>query len=99
MFTEPEFRQPWFHIISVREKTGRSMADIAKGICVERSVTLGSIRGSRGYRRVIDARRAIIAKIYEERPDLSSSQVAAFLGCDGSTVRHIWRDLRAVEAA
>lgn len=98
MFTETEFRQPWFRIISVREKSGRSMADIAKDILQQHCVNLATVRGPRGNRRVVEARRAVITKIYEERPDLSSNQVAAFLGCDGSSVRHLWRGLRAMEA-
>lgn len=99
MFTESEFRKPWFRIVSVREKSGRSMADIAREICAEYGVTLAQVRGSRCFRRIVEARKAIITKVYDERPDLSSSQVAVFLCCDGSAVRHLWRDLRALEAA
>ena len=99
MLTQPEFKKPWFSIVSVREKSGRSMADIAREICAEYGVTLAQVRGSRGFRRIVEARKAIITKVYDERPDLSSSQIAVFLCCDGSTVRHLWRDLRVLEAA
>lgn len=98
MFTEPEFRKPWFRILSVREKSGRSIADIAKEVCTEFDVPVADVRGPRTYSEALKARREFMTRVFYERPDLSSNQVAIFLNKEGSTVRHFWRGLRAMEA-
>lgn len=87
-------REPWFRIIEVREPSGRSIADIAKQAANEFGMRLSDMRDRR-YPSARSARRRALQMIRTERRDLSSSQVAAFFGMEGSTVRHVWRRFEA----
>ena len=89
MFVE-EFRKPWFEILEVIEPRGRSMADIAMRVAARFNTNVSEIRGRRQTQRIAAARRAFCRAVYRERPDLSTSVVADFLGRDRSTVRHMW---------
>lgn len=90
-------REPWFRIVSVSERGGRSMADIVKDVAESRGLTVEDLRGWRNTKPIATARHVAWEQIRVERPDLSSSQVARYFRRDGSTVRHRW--LRMERAA
>lgn len=91
-------KKPWFSIIDVTEKRGRSMADIAAEVAREHRVSLTELRGERHLKYVCAARMEAMVKVRAERPDLSSAQVAAYFNRDPSTVRHTWRKAEAQAA-
>jgi chromosomal replication initiation ATPase DnaA len=83
------FREPWFSIIEVHEPTGRSMADIAAEVAAEHGVEVSRLRGPEQTYNVNAARHAAIRRVSQERPNLSSGQIARFFCRDGSTIRHV----------
>jgi chromosomal replication initiation ATPase DnaA len=82
------FREPWFSIIEVHESTGRSMADIAAEVAAEHGVEVAALRGSSQANEITWVRRAAFRRIHQERPDLSSGQIARYFHREGSSVRH-----------
>lgn len=89
-------KRPWFKIIAIEP---RPVSEIAREVCDEFGISVEQIKGARRYREIVDARVEAYRRIYRERPDLSSGQVASFFRVDGSVIRHFWRDVRAGEAA
>ncbi|MER9814277.1 helix-turn-helix domain-containing protein [Mesorhizobium sp. M0129] len=64
------------------------IAEVAR----EHNVRPGDIVGQARSRRITAARRAAMARVHIERPDLSSTVVGRFFGDrDHSTVLHAWR--------
>lgn len=85
------WREPFFHILDVTETQGRSIADIAAEVSIECGVNLRVMRSPLMIEHIIAARDKALARIRQERPDLSSRQVAAYFNRDPSAVRHSWR--------
>jgi chromosomal replication initiation ATPase DnaA len=73
----------------------RSLKQIAEEIAAEYGVTVDELRGPRQWKALCNARIAFYVRAYAERPDLSSNQVGLFIGREGSTIRHAWRQARA----
>ena len=83
--------KPWFSIIDVVEARGRSIADIAAEVAHECKVDLRIMRSAVVLTHVLAARDKALARIRQERPDLSSRHVAAYFHRDPSSIRHSWR--------
>lgn len=88
------FREPWFEILEVCDTRGRSMPDIAAECIRRHHVSLKEMRGPGQSGYVAKARRATLAAIVGERPDLSSGQIGHFLNRDPSTIRHLILKIR-----
>jgi hypothetical protein len=84
-------RDPWFSIIDVTEGRGRSIADIAAEVARECRVDLRVMRSALMLTHVLAARDKALARIRQERPDLSSRHVAEYFRRDSSSIRHSWR--------
>ncbi|RWL14867.1 MAG: hypothetical protein EOR57_31470 [Mesorhizobium sp.] len=84
-------REPWFHILDVTEARGRSIADIASEVALECGVDLCVMRSPLMLDHIVAARDKALARIRQERPDLSSRYVADYFHRDSSTIRHSWR--------
>ena len=92
-------KKPWFRIIGVYEGGKRSMADIAAEVARDRGIGLHEMRGEAKPGYVVDARFEAYRRIRQERPNLSSSQVAAYFNKEPSSIRHAWRRQHAMENA
>lgn len=88
MNTQPTFTKPWFRVVSVHEKMGTSMADIAMDVARDCGIRLADMRTNCRRKHVVRARWEAYRRIRTERPDLSSAQIAMFFGVEGSSVRH-----------
>lgn len=86
-------REPWFRILDVTEDRGRSIADIAAEVALESGVNLRVMRSPLMLDHILAARDKALARIKQERPDLTSSQVGAYFRRDPSVVRHHWRKM------
>jgi chromosomal replication initiation ATPase DnaA len=56
-------------------------------------VSLVELRGARQSMRLRQVRREALEAVWLERPDLSSGQVAKYFNREGSTVRHMVRNV------
>jgi chromosomal replication initiation ATPase DnaA len=90
-------RKPWFSIIEVIERSGRSLADIVGEVAREHEVSLVDLRGNRQPARLRVVRKEVVRRVWSERPDLSSSQIGKFLNRDPSAIRKLIS--RAIGAA
>lgn len=87
-------REPFFRILEVIEAKGRSIADITGEVADQHGIHIQVLRSPLMLDHIAAARHEAIAKIMIERPDLSSSRVAAYFNRDPSTIRHRWRRAR-----
>lgn len=89
------FRDPWFRIIEVVEPQGLSLADIVKQVAQRHRTTVERVRSGDRSHKLAAARREIYQRAKRERPDLTSAQIAIFMGKESSVVRHVWRQMEA----
>jgi chromosomal replication initiation ATPase DnaA len=82
-------RKPWFSIIEVIERSGRSLADIVGEVAREHEVSLDDLRSNRQPPVLRAVRREVVKRVWRERPDLSSTQIGRFLNRDASSIRHL----------
>jgi hypothetical protein len=87
-------RKPFFRILEVREPEGRSIADITAEVAAERRIHIQVLRSPLMLAHILAARDEAITRIMQERPDIPSSQVAAYFNRDPSTIRYSWRRAR-----
>lgn len=92
-------KAPWFSIIDVTERRGRSMADIVADVAAEYGVKVAVMRSPLLLDHIVAARDAALARIRQERPDLGSARVAEFFNRDPSSIRYSWRRSARKEAA
>lgn len=93
---QAELPKPWFRIIEVRERSGLSLADIARQEADRAGVRLADMRGPCRMHNVSRARRAVYCRVRLERPDLTSSQVGRFMRKEASAIRHTWRQMEEI---
>jgi hypothetical protein len=85
------FREPWFSIVNVYEKRGRSIGDIAAEVAGELGLSLIDMRGLSRSDELVEARAVAYLRIQKERPDVSSGQIGRYFGRDASVIRRAWR--------
>lgn len=70
--------------------------DLLKSVAEKTGVSIDDMKGARRDRKVVAARHAAIAAIYESRPDLSLPQIGRiFGGRDHTTIIHAVRKMGA----
>ena len=67
----------------------RSIEEIVSEILDKAGVSLVEFRGHRQSLRLREVRAAAMLKVWAERPDLSSGEIARYFNREGSTVRHV----------
>lgn len=81
------FREPWFQILDVVEKRGRSIADICAEASRDLGVPLPVLRGGARKKRLGRLRRQVYVRIVTERPDVSSTQIGRYFNREASAIR------------
>lgn len=81
-------KQPWFCIVA--ELGPRSVPEIIADVAKRHGITVTELLGQRKPVHVTAARMEAYRIAGEERPDLSSGQIARFFKREGSTIRHAW---------